>query len=410
MSLSPLWVAAQHGASGGEWRTYGGDQGSTKYSTLSQIDKQNVRDLRIAWTWVSIDEQTKNRNPLLRSNPAFGTYAYEATPLFVDGVLYTTTSLGAIAAINPETGGTVWSHDPGLYLQGRPPVRGFVTRGSAYWTDGKVRRLFYAGGRGYLASIDAATGKPDPMFGDNGLVDLKLDLGRRIDPSQYGVSSPPMVVGDVVVVGSVVTEGAGYKEAPPGHVRAYDAKTGRMRWIFHTIPQLGEYANDTWGNDSWKFAGGANVWTPMSADEELGYVYLAVASPVTDFYGGYRPGDNLFANSLVCLDARTGKRVWHYQIVHHSVWDYDLPAAPTLMDITVAGKTIRAVAQITNRALSSCSIGRRGRRFGQSKSARCHDRQCRVSAPRRRSLFLRSRQCFSRPVRTRRTSSTTHRI
>ena len=271
----------------------------------------------------------------------------------VDGVLYTTTSLGQVAAIDPKTGETLWSYDPGLYLEGRPANHGFLTRGLAYWTDGEEERLFYAGGRAYLMSIDAKTGEPDRGFGRRGgRVDLKRGLGRTIDASLYTVNSPPLVAGDVVVVGSSITEGAGYQEAPPGHVRGYDVRSGRMKWIFHTIPQPGEFGNETWEGDSWKVAGGANVWTMMSADEELGYIYLPIGSPVTDFYGGHRLGDNLFANSLVCLDAETGKRVWHFQFVHHTVWDYDLPAAPNLIDITVDGRRIKAVAQVTKQGFT----------------------------------------------------------
>jgi quinoprotein glucose dehydrogenase len=345
--LVPLLAGSQPDIANGEWRSYGGDQGNTKYSELHQINQDNVQNLRVAWTWTSIDERLKRQNRAIRENPVFRSYAYEVTPLMVDGVLYTTTSLGQVAAIDPKTGRTKWSYDSAFYRDGRPAVHGFVTRGLAYWTDGMKRRLFYAGGRAWLISIDINTGKPDPNFGRNGRVDLTVGLGREINRAQYTVSSPPLVVGDVAVVGSAIIEDSGYKEAPPGHVRGYDVRTGQMKWIFHTIPQSGEYGSETWGNESWKSAGGANVWTLMTADEQLKYVYLAVASPVTDFYGGHRPGDNLFANSLVCLNATSGQRVWHFQIVHHTVWDYDLPAAPILMDLTVDGRPISAVAQIT---------------------------------------------------------------
>jgi quinoprotein glucose dehydrogenase len=351
-TTTPASLAAQSGASDGQWRSYGGDQGHSKYSPLDQITKDNVHDLRIAWTWTSVDEDLKERNEVIREHSSFRTYAYEVTPLMVGGVLYTTTSLGQVAAIDPTTGKTLWSYDPVLYLEGRPSVHGFMTRGLAYWTDGEAERLFYAAGRVYLVSIDAKTGEPDPDFGRKGQVDLKQGLGRTIDPSLYTVSSPPLVVGDVVVVGSAMTEGRGFQEAPPGHVRVYYVKTGAMRWIFHTIPQPGEFGHETWENDSWKQSGGVNVWTMMSADEDRGYIYLPIGSPVTDFYGGHRLGDNLFANSLVCLDGETGKRIWHFQFVHHTVWDYDLPAAPNLITITVDGRTIDAVAQITKQGFT----------------------------------------------------------
>ena len=345
-------VYGQTGSRVDEWRFYGGDLGHTKYSPLDQITKDNVSELEIAWTWTSLDERLRANNPVIGNGRIFRTYAHEVTPLMVDGVLYTTTNLGQIAAIEPTSGETLWSYDPGLYLEGRPAVHGFLTRGLAYWTDGEEARLLYAGGRTYLVSIDAHTGEPDVKFGRNGQVDLKRGLGRTIDPSQYAVSSPPVVVGDTAVVGSAMTEGTGRQEAPPGHVRGYDVRTGALKWIFHTIPQPGEYGHETWLDGSWQWTGGVNVWSNMSADQELGYVYLPIGSPVTDYYGGHRPGDNLFANSLVCLNAETGERVWHFQFVHHTVWDYDLPAAPNLIDITVEGRDIKAVAQITKQGFT----------------------------------------------------------
>ena len=349
---APPEAHAQTGADPNEWRFYGGDPGHTKYTPLDQITEDNVDRLRIAWTWTSVDEKLRAENPIIRDGRRFRTYAYEVTPLVVDGVLYTTTNLGQVAAIEPTTGETLWSYDPGLYLDGRPAVHGFLTRGLAWWSDGEEARLLYAGGRTWLVSIDAKTGKPDTEFGRNGRIDLTRGLGRIIDTSQYAVSSAPLVAGDTVVVGSAITEGAGRKEAPPGHVRGYDVRTGEMKWIFHTIPRPGEFGHETWGNESWKWSGGANVWSNMSADPELGTIYLPVGSPVTDYYGGHRPGDNLFANSLVCLDAETGERVWHFQFVHHAVWDYDLPAAPNLIDITVDGRPIKAVAQITKQGFT----------------------------------------------------------
>ena len=239
-----------------------------------------------------------------------------------------------------------------MWTAGPPAVHGFMTRGLAYWTDGVQERLFYAAGRTFLMSIDAKTGQPDRAFNSGGRVDPKRGLGRTIDPALYAASSPPLVMGDVVIVGSAMTEGTDMKEAPPGHVRAFDVRTGELKWIFHTIPEPGEYGSDTWPADAWQFSGGANVWTLMSADPELGLVYLPVGTTVPDYYGGHRHGDNLFANSLVALDAKTGERVWHFQFVHHSVWDYDPPAAPNLIDIVVDGKPIKAVAQITKQGFT----------------------------------------------------------
>jgi len=343
---------AQSGAVAGEWHSYGGDSGHTKYSALEQINADNVQRLEIAWSWTSPDEQLRENNPVIAERGSFRTYAYEMTPLMVNGVLYATTNLGQLAAINPATGATLWSFDPVLYLDGRPAVHGFLSRGLSYWTDGDKERIIYAAGRAILLSIDIATGRPDPQFGRNGQVDLKNGLGRTIDPSQYTVSSPPMIVNDTIVVGSAMTEGTGMREAPPGHVRGFDVHTGEMKWIFHTIPQGDEFGADTWAGDSNLVSGGANVWTLMSADPELGYVYLPVGTPVSDFYGGHRHGDNLFANSLVALNAETGERVWHFQFVHHAVWDYDPPAAPNLIDIEVEGNLIKAVAQITKQGFT----------------------------------------------------------
>lgn len=345
-------VFGQSDASNSNWSYYGADAANTKYSPLNQIDASNVQRLEVAWTWTSVDEDVRAKNAIIRERGSFRSYAYEVTPLLVNGVLYTTTSLGQIAAINPVTGATLWSYDPVLYVDGRPAVHGFMTRGLAYWTDGTEERLLYAAGRTFLLSIDAKTGRPDPDFARGGRIDLKQGLGRTIDPSLYAVSSPPLVVGDVVVVGSAMTEGTDFREAPPGHVRGFNIRTGELQWIFHTVPQPGEFGADTWPADAWRVTGGTNVWTVMSADPELGMVYLPVGTPVPDYYGGHRLGDNLFANSLVALDANTGERVWHYQMVHHAVWDYDPPSAPNLIDIVVDGRAIKAVAQITKQGFT----------------------------------------------------------
>lgn len=348
----PLATKAQQGSNGNEWISYGGDSGHSKYSPLDQINAENVQRLEVAWTWESVDQEIRNNNEVIRERGSFRSYAYEVTPLMVGDVLYTTTSLGQIAAIDPTSGETLWSFDPVLYVDGRPAVHGFMTRGLAYWTNGEQERLLYAGGRTYLLSIDPATRRLDPEFGRGGRIDLKRGLGRTIDPSLYAVSSPPIVVGDVVIVGSAMTEGTDFREAPPGHVRGFNVHTGEMQWIFHTIPQPGEFGADTWPEHAWSFTGGANVWTMMSADEELGLVYLPIGTTVPDYYGGHRQGDNLFSNSLVALNAETGERAWHYQMVHHSVWDYDPPAAPNLIDITVDGEMVKAVAQITKQGFT----------------------------------------------------------
>jgi quinoprotein glucose dehydrogenase len=349
LAMIGVSLSAQTGVKNKEWHTYGGDQGHTKYSALDQIDRTNVKNLRIVWRWLSVDEEVKKVQPKAQDpkDRTFRTYLNQVTPLMIRGVLFTSTAYGQIAAINARTGKTLWSYDPSLYAGGRPPNHGFLTRGLAYWTDGKQERVLYTGGLAYLISIDPKTGKPDPNFGVAGRVDLTENLGRPFNAKIFTANSAPLVTRDLVIVGSSMPESVSGRDMPPGHVRAFDVRTGKMKWIFHTIPQPGEFGNETWENGSWATTGGVNTWTHMSADEELGYVYIPVGSPMNDFYGGQRPGDNLFANSLVCLDATTGKRVWHFQFVHHPIWDYDPPAAPTLLDLTVDGKPVKAVAQVT---------------------------------------------------------------
>lgn len=335
-------AAAQHGAVGGEWREYGGDAGGTKYAPLGQIHRGNVGDLSVRWRWESPD------NAIAEPGGERRIVAFEATPLMKGGVLYTSTSFSQAAAIDAETGEQLWVYDPKSYLSGRPPNNGFLHRGLAWWTDGRTENLYLATGDARLIALDPATGTPRRNFGDAGAVDLKAgirSLNNRSD--QYGHTSPPTVVGDVLVVGSSVMDWAPQPEWPPGNVRGYDARTGRLLWTFHTVPRPGQFGYSTWHDGAAERVGGANVWAPMTADLELGYVYLPVSAPSNHFYGGHRKGDNLFANSLVCLDARTGRRVWHYQVVHHDIWDFDLPAPPNLVDITVDGKEIPAVALVT---------------------------------------------------------------
>ena len=349
---------AQDGAQNGQWRFFGGDSGSTKYSPLDQIDKDNVADLQIAWRWESVDGQF-DLDRLPQEYPALQVpndieevqiSSLKAAPLMVDGVLYISTPFSQAAAIDAATGETLWVYDPVSYASGIPIMMlGFSNRGLAYWSDGREARVVWGTGDGYLLAVEAATGQPLANFGADGRVDLMAGIPRatRVPPMNYAITSPPMIVGDVVVVGSAVSDQPSYKEMPPGHVRGFDVRTGELRWTFHTIPQPGEFGHDTWEDGSWEYTGNTNVWPPMTADEELGYVYLPVGTATNDRYGVHRPGDNLFATSLVALEAATGKRVWHFQLVHHDLWDYDPPAAPTLVDITVDGRPIRAVAQVT---------------------------------------------------------------
>ncbi|MEX2582837.1 MAG: pyrroloquinoline quinone-dependent dehydrogenase [Gemmatimonadota bacterium] len=333
--------AAQQGARDGQWPTYGGDSGSTKYAVLDQIDESNVEDVRVVWEWQSPD------NAVLAANPDLGGGSFKATPLMVDGVLFIRTSLSIVSAIDAATGRELWSFDPRSYEAGRPTNLGFNSRGVAYWSDGDEARIFLATGDSNLWALDARTGAPLTGFGDGGRIELTDGLRRPVPDRAYTVMSPPLVIRDVVVVGSSISDGPQQMTAPPGDVRAFDVRTGEQRWIFGTIPQAGEFGNETWEDGGWEYTGNTNVWSVMSADEELGLVYLPIGTPTNDWYGGHRIGDNLFAESLVAVDAETGERVWHYQLVHHGVWDYDLPAAPTLIDITVDGRPIEAVAQIT---------------------------------------------------------------
>ena len=336
-----LMVSGQTGVKNGEWPHWGADLGNTKYSPLDQITRDNVKNLRVAWRW-----KADNFGPRPQNN-------LEATPLMVGGVLYTTVGTRpSVAAIDGATGETLWTYRLDEGARGDMAPRS-VSRGVEYWTDGKQQRIILIT-RGYrMVSLDAKTGLPDQAFGRNGIVDLYEDFDQPT-PKDGTISStsPAVVVNNVIVVGAALQAGTAprSKENTKGYVRGYDVRSGKRIWTFHTIPHPGEFGNDTWLNDSWAYTGNTAVWSPFSADEELGYVYLPVESPTGDFYGGHRPGNNLFAGSLVCLDAKTGKRVWHHQLVHHDIWDYDIASPPNLINITVNGKPIRAVAQATKQS------------------------------------------------------------
>ena len=328
----------QQGAVDGEWRSFAGDLGSTKYSALDQIDADNVGTLRVAWRRPLVDAAYLAVDPEVRfSNVSL------AAPVIVDGVGYVPNGIGLVEAFDLGTGDTRWTQRP---FGGPDELRGTGTRGVAYWTDGTSARILAQRGE-YLYAVDPDTGRTFPDFGDGGRVDLTVGLGEGA-PYRWG--GAPTVVRDVVVVGQSMTDTFETKEAIRGDVRAFDVRTGALRWQFHTIPQAGEFGTDSWEDDAWEYSGHAPVWSLFSADAELGYVYMPVTSPTSDMYGGHRGGDNLFGQSLVCVDAETGERVWHFQLVHHGLWDYDPPAAPILMDITVDGRPIKAVAQLTKQA------------------------------------------------------------
>ena len=325
----------------GQWRHAGGNHFSEKYTALEQIDVNNFSDMEIAWRWQSADTR-------IPEELHYSTGDYRAIPLVIEGVMYVNTNHGQIVAMNPGTGEEFWVFDPESYRFGPPLFSPAQTRGIEYWTDGEIERLFVATLGKQLVSIDIDTGQPDPNFGDGGYVDLKNDFGKlEFEMNNIPHGAPPIAVGTSVIVGSKIYDYTMNNRSPPGHVRAYDTYTGQFKWRFNTIPQEGEAYNETWEDDSWRVAGNTNVWTFMSADDEAGIVYLPVSTPTNDYWGGFRLGENVYAESLVALDAETGERLWHFQTVHHGLWDYDIASAPNLVDIEVDGRPIKAVAQVS---------------------------------------------------------------
>lgn len=324
----------------GDWPVYGGDHGATKYSPLAQIDRANVSRLEVAWRWRVGEAPIPQTDSTLAARPG----TFQVTPLMIGDTLYFSTPFNRVVAMDASTGRTHWIYDPGAYRAGQPSNgTGFVHRGVATWSDGK-RRIVFMNSRWNLIALDAATGKPVRSFGDTGVVDLTARLRRPVVKRHYTNTSPPVVYRNLVIVGNGVGDRLRYPGDPPGDVQAFDVRTGTRVWSFHTIPDSGEYGVETWEDGSWRTAGHTNVWAPFSLDAERGLLYLPVSTPTNDWYGGERKGDNLFAESVVCLDARTGKRKWHYQVVHHGLWDYDPPAPPVLGTIRVNGKRIDAVA------------------------------------------------------------------
>ena len=345
LALAGSWgvrpAFAQDDAADGEWRAYGADNRATKYSPLDQIDASNVGQLQIAWARPTVDPSILGVAPdLAYSN------ANRATPLMVDGVVYAPNAVGLVEAWDPATGETLWVQQP--VGDGPAAYRGTGHRGIAYWTDGTERRIIAHRGE-WLYALDPDTGAAIAGFGDGGRVDLKTGLAEG---ARYRWGSAPTVVRDVIVVGQSMTDTFVTKEDIRGDVRAFDVRTGELRWVFHTIPQAGEPGTETWRDGSWEYSGHAPVWSFFAADEELGYVYMPTTSATNDMYGGHRPGDNLYTQSIVCVNAETGERIWHYQLVHHGLWDYDTPAAPILADITVDGRDIKAVVQVTKQAFA----------------------------------------------------------
>jgi quinoprotein glucose dehydrogenase len=327
----------------GEWPTYGADLKSTRYRPLDQINASNFSKLEVAWRF-----KTDNLGPTREFN-------LQSTPLVVNGVLYSTAGTRrAVVALDPASGELKWvySYDEGP--RGEAAPRRLSGRGLSYWTDGKEERIIYVTPGYHMIALDAKTGRPIPSFGKGGIVDLKLEDDQAMDliTGEIGLHATPLVVRDVVVVGAAHLPGTAPKSRrnEKGFVRGYDVRTGKRLWIFHTIPRLGEFGNETWLEESWSYTGNTGVWAQMSADEELGLVYVPTEAPTGDYYGGHRKGSNLFADTLLALDHRTGKRVWHYQLLHHDIWDWDIPCAPILADLNVNGKVIKAIAQPTKQA------------------------------------------------------------
>jgi quinoprotein glucose dehydrogenase len=341
--LASVSLHGQTGASRAEWRTYGGDLGHTRYAPLDQITAANFSQLEVAWRF-----KTDNLGP----RPEFN---LQSTPLMVGGRLYSTGGTRrAVVALSAATGELLWVHSEDEGARGAAAPRQLSGRGLAYWSDGKEERILYVTPGYRLLALDAKTGNPVTGFGRSGVIDLKQDLDPQMDltSAPIGLHATPIVAGNVVIVGAAFETGANPKSRRnvKGAVRGFDARTGKKLWTFNTIPQPGEVGNESWENDSWAYTGNTGVWAQISVDEELGLAYLPVELPTHDYYGGARPGNNLFGETLVAIDYRTGVRKWHYQLVHHGIWDMDIPCAPILADIVVNGRTIKAVAQPTKQA------------------------------------------------------------
>jgi quinoprotein glucose dehydrogenase len=326
-----------------DWPYYGGDPGASKYSPLATIDRTNVAGLEVAWRWRTGERAISRTDTTKAARPG----NFQTTPLMIGDTLFFSTPYNRVVAMNANTGSPYWIYDPGAYVFGQPSNgTGFVHRGVASWSDGRDRRIFM-NSRWRLIALDARNGKPIRSFGDTGVVDLTAHLRRPVNKLHYTNTSPPVVYGNLVIVGNGVGDRLVYPNDPPGDVQAFDVRTGKRVWSFNPIPQAGEAGSETWEGDSWKREGHTNVWAPFSVDTARGLLYLPVSTPSNDWYGGDRKGNNLFAESIVCLDARTGKRRWHFQTVHHGLWDYDLPAAPVLGTVRKDGRSVDIVAAPT---------------------------------------------------------------
>jgi quinoprotein glucose dehydrogenase len=337
LSLLLLLLPEQSATPQTDWPYVGGDPGAMRYCPLNQINRENVQRLQVAWTF-----NTGGLSPEVRNS------AIQCTPIVVDGVMYLTSPDTQVIALEAATGRQLWRFDPK-----RSRHRHLYHRGVAYWSESGGReskqRILFATPDGYLYSLDARTGKLDPAFGRDGIVDLREGIEGDLSGLIYGVSSAPAIFEDLVILGFSLDESY---VAGPGDVRAFSVRTGKEVWRFHTVPRPGEFGHDSWGGESWKDRGGVNNWSGVTVDLKRGLVFVSTGSAGFDFYGGDRHGDNLFANSVIALQARTGKRLWHHQLVHHDLWDYDLPAPPTLVTVTHRSRKIDAVAQITKQGFT----------------------------------------------------------
>jgi quinoprotein glucose dehydrogenase len=339
----PVMYSAEGVRKPNEWPVYGGDAGGLKYSPLTTIDRSNVARLAVAWTWKAGEQAIPRTDSTIAARPG----QFQVTPLAIGDTLFFSTPYNRVIALDAGTGRELWAYDPKAYVAGQPSNgTGFVHRGVATWSDGKERRILIAS-RWRLIALDAATGRPIPSFGTNGEVDLTANILWSVEKKHYTNTSPPVVYRDLVIVGNGVGDRLVYKRDPPGDVQAFDVRTGRRVWRFNPIPQPGEFGHETWEDSSWTRMGHTNVWAPFTVDVRRGLVYLPFGTPSNDWYGGERKGNNLFAETLVCLDANTGRRVWHYQIARHGLWDYDLPAPPVLATINKDSRTLDVVAMVT---------------------------------------------------------------
>ncbi len=325
------------GTQGGQWRSHGGDLGNSRYSPLDQITASNFKDLEVAWRF-----KADNLGP----RPEFN---WQTTPLMVNGVMYLTAGTRrAVVALNAATGEMIWMHAENEGKREEATSLRQPGRGLAYWTDGQEERIVYVTIGYRLVALDAKTGVLASGFGTNGIVDLKLDYDQPMDleTGEVGLHAPPIISNGVIVVGAAHRPGGRPKtvQNARGYIRGFDARTGKRLWTFHTIPQPGEVGNDSWERDSWAINGNAGAWGSLTADEELGIVYVPVELPTGDYYGGHRPGNGLFGESLLALDIRTGARKWHFQLVHHGIWDMDIPCAPILTDLKIGGPNGRTIA------------------------------------------------------------------